>query len=129
MAAIPRQPLADCPDHDQKGKTCSRAAAAAAWNPGCAGHRCPQRLHHEQPAAGGDPLRHCGPAQATLKRSDLYGKTGTTNDSMDTWFAGFQPDVGRRRLDGLRHAAQTGGPGDRAARLSLPVWIGFMEQR
>ena len=32
-------------------------------------------------------------AQATLKRVDLYGKTGTTNDSIDTWFAGFQPTL------------------------------------
>ena len=29
-------------------------------------------------------------AQATLKRPDIYGKTGTTNDAMDAWFAGYQ---------------------------------------
>jgi penicillin-binding protein 1A len=32
-------------------------------------------------------------AQATLKRPDVYGKTGTTNDSMDAWFAGYQPTL------------------------------------
>ena len=30
-------------------------------------------------------------AQATFKRNDIYGKTGTTNDSMDAWFAGYHP--------------------------------------
>ena len=28
-----------------------------------------------------------------FKRPDLYGKTGTTNDSIDTWFNGYHPTV------------------------------------
>ena len=65
-------------------------------------------------------------AQRELKRSDLYGKTGTTNDSMDAWFTGFQPTLTAvtwigydtpRKL-GVR---ETGGG------LSLPIWIRFME--
>ncbi len=32
-------------------------------------------------------------AQATLKRPDIYGKTGTTNDAMDAWFAGYQQSL------------------------------------
>jgi len=63
--------------------------------------------------------------QEKLKRSDVFGKTGTTNDSMDAWFCGFQPhlvgvvwigyDTPRKLGD-----RETGGG------LSLPVWVEFM---
>jgi penicillin-binding protein 1A len=64
-------------------------------------------------------------AQSTLKRPDVYGKTGTTNDSQDAWFAGFQRqlvavvwmgyDTPRKLGD-----RETGGG------LSLPIWIDYM---
>ncbi len=65
-------------------------------------------------------------AQATLKRPDLYGKTGTTNDSMDAWFVGYQPSLVAATWIGYDTprklgATETGGG------LSLPVWISFME--
>ena len=67
-------------------------------------------------------------AQATLKRTDLFGKTGTTNDSMDAWFAGFQPTLAAVTWIGYdtprkmgSSAMETGGG------LSLPVWISYME--
>ncbi|HRN74552.1 penicillin-binding protein 1A [Ottowia sp.] len=65
-------------------------------------------------------------AQATLKRSDIAGKTGTTNDSMDAWFAGYQPSlvaVVWMGYDTPRNlgARETGGG------LSLPIWINFMQ--
>ena len=47
-------------------------------------------------------------AQATLKRPDVYGKTGTTNDSMDAWFAGFQPTLTAVTWIGYEHTRKLG---------------------
>jgi penicillin-binding protein 1A len=65
-------------------------------------------------------------AQATLKRSDLYGKTGTTNDSVDTWFAGFQPTLAAVVWMGY-DAPRSLGDRETGGGLSLPIWISFME--
>jgi len=66
-------------------------------------------------------------AQGTLKRPDIYGKTGTTNDAFDAWFAGFQPTnvaVTWIGYDTPRNlgSRETGGG------LSLPIWISYMER-
>ncbi len=66
-------------------------------------------------------------AQATLKRPDLYGKTGTTNDSMDAWFAGYQPTLMAVTWIGYDTPRKLGDR-ETGGGLSLPVWISFMEQ-
>ena len=66
-------------------------------------------------------------AQATLKRRDIYGKTGTTNDSVDAWFAGFQPSVTAVTWIGYDTPRNLGSR-ETGGGLSLPVWISFMEQ-
>ncbi|WP_048439706.1 penicillin-binding protein 1A [Caenimonas sp. SL110] len=65
-------------------------------------------------------------AQATLKRVDLYGKTGTTNDSIDTWFAGYQPTIAAVVWMGY-DTPRSLGDRETGGGLSLPVWITFME--
>ena len=65
-------------------------------------------------------------AQATLKRPDLYGKTGTTNESMDAWFAGFQPTIAAVTWIGYDTPHKLGDR-ETGGGLSLPVWIRFME--
>lgn len=65
-------------------------------------------------------------AQATLKRTDLYGKTGTTNDAMDAWFAGFQPTIAAVTWIGYDTPRNLGSR-ETGGGLSLPVWISFME--
>jgi penicillin-binding protein 1A len=65
-------------------------------------------------------------AQGTLKRPDLYGKTGTTNDSMDAWFVGFQPTIAAAVWIGYDTPRKMGS-NETGGGLSLPVWISFME--
>jgi len=65
-------------------------------------------------------------AQAVLKRPDLFGKTGTTNDSIDTWFVGFQPTLTAAVWLGYDTPKKLGDR-ETGGGLSLPIWINFME--
>jgi penicillin-binding protein 1A len=65
-------------------------------------------------------------AYATLKRSDIYGKTGTTNDAIDTWFAGYQPTIAAVVWMGYDNPRKLGDTATGGV-LSLPIWISFME--
>lgn len=65
-------------------------------------------------------------AQRDLKRADLYGKTGTTNDSIDTWFNGFQPTLVSVVWMGY-DTPRSLGDRETGGGLSLPVWINFMD--
>jgi penicillin-binding protein 1A len=66
-------------------------------------------------------------AQSTLKRSDLSGKTGTTNDSMDAWFAGYQHDVVAVVWMGYDNPRKLGDR-ETGGGLSLPIWIEYMSE-
>jgi penicillin-binding protein 1A len=65
-------------------------------------------------------------AQATLKRPDLYGKTGTTNDSMDAWFAGYNPTLTAVVWIGYDNPRKLGDR-ETGGGLALPVWIDLMQ--
>src|SRR5207245_1899580 len=68
-----------------------------------------------------------GQAAQVLKRKDLAGKTGTTNEYRDAWFSGYNSDVAATSWIGfdqntsLGHA-ETGG------RAALPIWIDYMRE-
>lgn len=59
-----------------------------------------------------------------LDRSDIRGKTGTTNELNDAWFSGFNRDLVASVWAGFDQPASTGEYG---ANLALPMWINFME--
>jgi len=69
--------------------------------------------------------RGTGKQAMQLHRNDLAGKTGTTNDQRDTWFAGFNPDVATVAWLGFDNT-QPLGDGESGARAALPMWINYM---
>ena len=65
-------------------------------------------------------------AQAVLRRNDIYGKTGTTNDSMDAWFAGYHQTLTAVTWIGYDTPRKLGDR-ETGGGLSLPVWISYMQ--
>jgi penicillin-binding protein 1A len=64
-------------------------------------------------------------AQANLKRPDIYGKTGTTNDAMDAWFAGYQATTTAITWIGYDTPRKLGDR-ETGGGLALPIWISYM---
>jgi penicillin-binding protein 1A len=62
-----------------------------------------------------------------LQRGDLAGKTGTTNDSRDTWFAGFNADLVATAWVGFDQERSL-GRAEEGGRTALPIWIYFMRE-
>jgi len=60
-----------------------------------------------------------------LGRSDLAGKTGTTNDALDTWFAGYTPDLVAITWMGYDQPRSLGRR-ETGSQTALPIWMNFM---
>ena len=61
----------------------------------------------------------------SLNRGDLAGKTGTTNDQLDAWFNGFNPELVAISWVGFDNP-RTLGRYETGGRAALPMWIDFM---
>lgn len=73
-----------------------------------------------------DVVRYGTAARAAqLGRSDLAGKTGTTNEARDTWFAGFNPDLVAISWMGYDQPRSL-GRGETGSQSALPIWMNFM---
>jgi penicillin-binding protein 1A len=73
-----------------------------------------------------DVIRHgTGRRARALGRTDLAGKTGTTNNFSDAWFGGFNPNLVTVAWVGF-DKLQTLGRYEEGAHAALPVWINFM---
>jgi penicillin-binding protein 1A len=71
--------------------------------------------------------RGTGVRARTLGRTDLSGKTGTSNDRRDAWFAGFNADLVGIVWVGYDDDSAL-GPREEGSRTALPIWIDFMRR-
>jgi penicillin-binding protein 1A len=62
-----------------------------------------------------------------LDRSDLAGKTGTTNEQKDNWFSGFNADLITTVWVGFDNPKSLGRK-EFGATTALPIWMNYMEQ-
>lgn len=75
-----------------------------------------------------DVVRHGTAIRAmSLGRSDLAGKTGTTSDSMDAWFCGFQPTIVAISWIGF-DTPRSLGDHETGGGAALPMWISYMDK-
>jgi penicillin-binding protein 1A len=73
-----------------------------------------------------DVVQHGTATRAkVLKRPDLAGKTGTTNDARDSWFAGYQPELVAVAWMGMDDNRPL-GHGEWGGTAALGMWIDFM---
>ena len=70
-------------------------------------------------------VRGTGVRARALGRSDIAGKTGTTNESRDTWFNGYSRSVVATVWVGFDQA-QPLGEGEEGSRTAVPIWTDFM---
>jgi penicillin-binding protein 1A len=64
-------------------------------------------------------------AHVLLKRNDLAGKTGTTNDYVDAWFCGYQTNLVGIAWIGFDQPKRMGS-GETGGAAALPIWISYM---
>jgi penicillin-binding protein 1A len=68
-----------------------------------------------------------GRAALVLKRSDIAGKTGTTNGPMDVWFSGYNPEVITSTWVGFDNYTPLGRR-EFGGTAALPIWIDYMRE-
>ncbi len=69
--------------------------------------------------------RGTGHGAMVLKRNDLAGKTGSTNDHRDAWFSGFNARLAVSCWVGFDDFSSL-GRGEFGAKVALPIWVDFM---
>ncbi|SIN69771.1 penicillin-binding protein 1A [Sulfurivirga caldicuralii] len=115
------------PDYEAQPRTaCSPEAPCLADDPLAAPRVISPQNAYIMTTIMQDVIRHgTGRRARVLNRSDIAGKTGTTNDQKDAWFSGFNPKVATTVWVGYDEPA-TLGRREFGSRAALPIWIDYM---
>jgi penicillin-binding protein 1A len=109
---------------DSKGTTLARTKVASV--PDLAPRVIDQRNAFLMTTMMQDVIRGgTGSRALQLGRDDLAGKTGTTNDQMDAWFAGYSTGLTAIAWMGF-DTPRSLGAGETGAQAALPIWISYM---
>ena len=68
-----------------------------------------------------------GRKSSFLKRDDIAGKTGTTNDAVSTWFSGFHEDLVTTVWVGTDDFSSL-GENEYGSTIALPIWLDYMNK-
>lgn len=111
---------------DSEGRVLSQAAPDRAGND--ANRVIDERNAFLMDSMLKDVVRHGTATKAlVLKRPDIAGKTGTTNDSIDAWFAGYSPNLVGVAWIGFDQPKNLGNR-ETGGGLALPIWISYMQK-
>ncbi len=111
---------------DANGKVLSQAAPDRAGDP--ANRVIDERNAFLMDSMMKDVIKYGTATKAlVLKRPDIAGKTGTTNDSIDAWFAGYQSKLVAVAWIGFDQPRNLGNK-ETGGGLALPIWISYMQK-
>jgi len=132
-AAHPKYACADCPYRDRsEAPVGDETEGNVAEDSSVTGDKAPRTLSPQNAYLMTDMLmdvvrRGTATRALELKRFDLAGKTGTSQDLRDTWFCGFNADIVGVAWVGFDQERSL-GPGEQGGRTALPIWIKFMAE-
>lgn len=121
------------PGQDQVNET----AAAVMTEEGSLAYRLPrqaeraldERVVYIMNSIMQDVINHgTGRRARALGRTDLHGKTGTTNDQKDAWFNGFNHKLVTTVWVGFDQQQTSLGNYETGSKAALPMWVEFMRE-
>ncbi len=123
--AEPPRACSDCWYRTGKGKPARTEGTAA--GEGLAEQVIDPRIAYQMTSMMRGVVEHgTGTRALRLRRSDIVGKTGTTNDVRDSWFCGFQADYVTVAWMGFDSNEKL-GRGEEGGRAALSLWTDYME--